>query len=414
MDAFPEPASGQSLTAKLAVYVFSALAVLAIAMSPGIKSAGQLPVLLMFLLSLLFCFRKPNFNKGDYLLVGALALMMFSAIPQAIISQQGQPVDGPSRYFIAATIFIALSHIRTSPKLILYGAIGSALITLAAGITELRINNNRLDLGIGIIESGTVLNMMVFIMLPFLWAVNQLKLRLLIFLAITICITFMFLTGARGAWLAAMFTGSVFIFLKFTENRLKIFLSLIIGCSLIATIAYHSSERVADRFNSSVKEISMLHDTSIPTSTNLRLNMWQQAIEGFKRGPWIGISYAENIELKNEILKQKDPKAYYNGEGRDSAHNEILNSMLYKGIFGLIALLLLYLVPLWNFIKYLKDDSVLVQALAQAGVCCVTSAFISGLTEAPLMHTSVATTFAMIIILITHSIHQARKQANLM
>jgi O-antigen ligase len=403
----PAQEGKQTFIKHVIVCMFSILLVLAIAMSPGIKSAGQLPVLILFFWSLFFCFRKNTLDKKDYALIAALSFMLISAVPQAIISEQGQPLDGPSRYLIAAIIYIALSHLKTPPLLIVYGAIGSAGITVAAGSYEiLNTNHGRLDLGIGIIESGTVLSMILFILLPFFTVFPQKKVKAIFILAILICITFMILTGARGSWLAAVVSAVVFIFLKFQKNRFLIFFSLILSILIIGTAVYHSSERFSQRVDASIIEIQSLHDTNIVTSTNLRLLMWNHAWEGFKKNPLTGISYAENARLKRQFIKESNTSEVYSADDRGSAHNEMLTSMLYKGIIGLIALLCLYFVPLSFFIKYVQSESPATQALAISGTCCVTSAFISGLTEAPLMHTSVATTFAMIIILIANGIKQ--------
>lgn len=408
----PVQKNKQILIKQLAVYTFSILLVLAIAMSPGIKSAGQLPVLILFFLSLLLCFRKNTLNKKDYALIATLSFMVISAIPQAVVSDQGQPLDGPSRYFIAAIIFIALSHLKTSPFLIVYGAIGSAGITMTAGLYEIiTTTHNRLDLGIGIIESGTILSMMLFIMLPFISVSPQKRIKVILSLAILICITFMILTGARGSWLAALVSASVFIFFKFQKKRLIIFSSLILCIMLTGTATYYASERFSQRVDASINEIQSLHNTDIVTSTNLRILMWNHAWEGFKSNPLIGISYAENARLKQQFLKKNNTSEVYSADGRGSAHNEMLTSMLYKGIIGLAALLCLYLVPLSVFLKNIHSETSALQALSLAGTCCITSAFISGLTEAPLMHTSVATTFAIIIILIANGIKQLEIKA---
>jgi len=389
------------------IYVFSVLSILAIAMSPGIKSAGQLPVLILFFISLIFCFRKPHLSKSDYALISALVFMVVSAIPQAIMSQQGQPLDGPSRYLIAAIIFIALSHIKTSPLLIIYGIAGSAMFTILAGGYEMvTTNHSRLNLGIGIIESGTVLSMIVSIALPFIALPSQKRLRPLLIFVLLTCLFFMIATGARGSWLAVIISTSVFIFLKYQKKRLIIFSALFITLLISGTVTYYSSERFSQRIDASIVEISSLHDTNIATSTNLRLLMWNHAWEGFKQGPLFGISYKENARLKRQSIEKNNTTEVYSADGRGSAHNEILTSMLYKGIVGLLALLCLYLVPLLIFLKHIKNSHPKIQALALAGICCVTSAFISGLTEAPLMHTSVATTFAMMIILIVTGINQ--------
>ena len=413
MDAFNSflPPKEEPPVKKLLTLTVSILLFAAVAMSPGINHAGQIPVLFLFFICLPLCYKSPNFTKEGLLLILALTALLISSIPQAVVSNQGQPLDGPARYVIVAIIFLGLGRLHISPFLIMLGAAISVIISIFVTALTPFHPSGRLSLGIGIIEAGTVLSMYTFILLAFLPTTNNLKLKTTLIVLALSAIILIVLTGAKGSWLAFIFTFVIFALLTAKKNRFKAALLSLTLLTLISSGAYMSSDVAKKRGDDLVTDIQNIEDLTIHTSLSARLIMWKHAWEGFTISPLTGLPYKENAELKKKYGIKYQVEDYLDSDGRGSAHNEIFNSLVHRGFFGFLSLILLYLVPLWLFIKRMNCSNIQIKVLSTAGICTVSSAFISGLSEAPLMHTSVATTYGIIVIILLSAILQLERKS---
>lgn len=400
--------TSQDKLKKLFTFIYVNLAYATIYFSPGVEHGGQIPLFFLFLLSIPLIFSKKCYIDIDKKFIVAFALMFVSAIPLAVKSGAGEALDAPSRFIIIATVFTALYRIPVTPKWLIRSAILACSIATGVYFFEILAAStrriHRVGLGIGILESAYTLTIMFFICITGFLIEKDRIWKVMTVISAVAAIIIIIQTGTRGAWLAVLITG--LIYMRFLAPTLfwRRALMISVSCSVILILSYNLSSTVSKRVDTSVTEFQLLGKLEKATSTNRRLIYWEQALEGFFQSPLTGINYEENAQLRRKYAKQYNVKLTGTDDGRSSSHNEILNAMVKKGMFGLIAVLLIYLLPLKHFLRKLKSTQPAVKPYALAGISTISVMFISGLTEAPLMHTSVSVTYGMVLILLYHSI----------
>lgn len=390
---------------KTIAFIFINLALAAIYFSPALNHGGQGPLLFLFLLSIPLLLSKQRWQLLDTKFVAPFIFIFMAAIPLAIKSSDGEAIDAPSRFLIVSVVFIAFYGFKFDGKWILRSAmLASALAFLFAVYETSQTGTHRVNLGIGILESGYTLAIMLFACMLAVTQETTAKWKSLAGISTILCVIALLLTGARGAWLAVILTSPVFILLTCKKNAFKTLLVTGVLLILTCTSLLNVSDTFKKRVNSTVKELKLIGELEKSTSTNQRLIFWLHAWEGFKTNPITGISYQENASLRSEYSKRYNLHLPGTEDGKGSSHNEILNAMVQKGIIGLAAILLIYLIPLRHFLKKLKSQNSSVRSYSIIGICTISVIAISGLTEAPLMHGSVSVTYGMMLILLYHAI----------
>jgi len=389
----------------LIAFVYVSLAYATIYFSPGMPHGGQGPLLFLFLISIPFAFSKKSFQNLDKKFFFAFVFVFLAAIPLAIKSSEGEALDAPFRYLIIAVVFLALYRIPIDGKWVLRSAVLACLIAFVISCHEvITTGTSRTNIGIGILESAYTIAMLVFVCLSSLTTEKNRFWKVLAAISIIAGATALIQTGTRGAWLATFITAIVFFTFLSTRKNIKLIAIAGLISILAISFGYNYSETISKRINSTVYDLRKLGDFNEATSTNLRLLYWKHAWEGFQLSPITGISYQENANLRQQFATEYKVHMVGVNDGRSSSHNEILNAMVQKGLLGLMAIILIYLIPLKHFVKKLKSTNQTVRFYAISGICTITSIAVSGLTEAPLMHTSVSVTYGMLLILLYHSI----------
>ncbi len=391
--------------ATIFTFVFASLAYATIYFSPGIPHGGQGPLLFLFLISIPLAFSKKSFQNLDKKFFFVFVFVFLVAIPLAVKSGEGEALDAPSRFLIMAIVFLALYRIPINGKWVFRSAMLACLVAFILALYEVVVTKTyRVNLGIGILESAYTLSMLIFLCLSAVMVERDKVWKLIAIFSVIAGSTALLQTGTRGALLATILAG--IIFLKFLSSR-KYYKTIMITLIIILVtvfVSYNTSITVSKRVKSTIKELQLLGEMKRKTSTNIRLIYWEHAWEGFKQSPLTGLSYQDNANLKRQFKEKYKVRLTGMKDGRSSSHNEILNTMVQKGLLGLMAIMLIYLIPLQHFAKKLKSTNQTVRFYAISGICTISAIAVSGLTEAPLMHTSVSVTYGMLMILLYHSI----------
>jgi len=391
--------------ATISAFVFVSLAYATIYFSPAIPHGGQGPLLFLFFISIPLAFSKRGFQNLDKKFFFAFVFVFLAAIPLAIKSGEGEALDAPSRFLIIAIVFLALYRIPIDGKWVLRSAMLACLTAFIVAVYEVATTKTfRVNLGIGILESAYTLSMLIFVCLAASIVERNKIWQFIAIISVIAGTAALLQTGTRGAWLATVIAAIIFLKLLSSKRCYKrVIIGLIVVC-ITVFISYSTSITVSKRVNSTIKELQFLGEAKRVTSTNLRLIYWEHAWVGFKKSPITGLSYQENAILKQQFVKKHQVRLTGVKDGRSSSHNEILNAMVQKGLLGLMAIILIYLIPLKHFAKKLKSTNQTVRFYAISGICTISAIAVSGLTEAPLMHTSVSVTYGMLMILLYHSI----------
>lgn len=181
-------------------------------------------------------------------------------------------------------------------------------------------------------------------------------------------------SGSRGGWLAIPVF--LIIFLHFNWNRLP--LKMVAGVIVLAIASmlalYATSDTVNQRVNAMVSDIKDYQLGNRDTSTGIRWQLYEAAIDIFGRHPFVGVGptgFAREMQPMMEAGKLTLEAAHL---GRGEVHNDILAKTAGMGMFGLVAILALYLVPLRMFWQATRSA---VREVRRTGILGIT--FVSGI-----------------------------------
>lgn len=184
------------------------------------------------------------------------------------------------------------------------------------------------------------------------------------------------LSASRGAWIALplILMGIVMLY-QLTKRQTFIFLSL---CSLLLASSYfipqtgvkHRIHQAIAAFQPNTKEVSV----------SARLNIWKVGIPMIMKQPLLGWGEARAEEEKQQLVKHKQapPMILHIGHW----HSIFIEKVIKQGLIGLLALMILFLVPLTIFIKVIQQCQIEEnRVLAYCGVLVILSHMIFGLSD---------------------------------
>jgi len=195
-----------------------------------------------------------------------------------------------------------------------------------------------------------------------------------------------FLSGSRGSWVALPILLALLIW--FIRSALPRTTVIVIGVLLLVLpiVSYVTPGlHVAKRVDDAIEQLSKYSNSTIDspvreTSVGTRLEMWQAALTIFKQHPVLGVGWGGYKPNASKLVKQgkRNPSAAAWGH----PHNEYFSVMASSGTIGLVALLMLFFVPMRNFIFAIKSGSDSARVLGMAGVILVVGYMNFALTEA--------------------------------
>ncbi len=380
------------------------MAALLVAIALILPSGSQPVALLLFLLTLPVIFKRPSEHanvSGLWILM--LLAPLLTSIPLFVSSGTGEALAAGARYFVAALVLLGLSRIRLDPLLLLRAASAAGILAVLFNLNQL--NEMRVNWGVGYLDSGYISVLLVCLSLAqlhldrgrFWW-------RLIAMIGIACLIFAALKTGTRGAW-PAMIGILLMQFMLSAFSRARKILIALAGVVALA-IAVVAVPTVKNRIDLTIYEAqSYYQENNRNSSVGFRLDLWHIALEEFIESPIWGVSFQRRSEIMDSYIKRHPDSAAVGNDGRSSAHNEILNALSKRGLLGVLAVLLLYLVPIRFFIRHIRlGDSETVNQLALAGTGIAISMIICGITEAPLMNVRVGTTYGFFMIFLYHLI----------
>jgi len=189
------------------------------------------------------------------------------------------------------------------------------------------------------------------------------------------------ISGSRGGWLAipAVLILFCFAFLK-KRNLKQAFLHAVLLIAALGSVFAALKNEVVTRYDTAIVEIdNYAEHRDANTSVGLRLEAWRAAAMNIVEKPILGWSYKDYAAQLKALATKKETSESITELA--NTHNNYIEVWLHQGIFGLLALLALYVVPFWFFCKRLRSPNTTVQALAVGGASLLASFFIFGLTQ---------------------------------
>jgi O-antigen ligase len=193
-----------------------------------------------------------------------------------------------------------------------------------------------------------------------------------------------FLSETRGTWLGIPFLCAITAIVLFDRFEFKKKITVMLLGVILLTGLFALSPRVQKRIVAVEHEITVYSTDSLSdTSVGTRLGLWKTSMMLFAEHPLIGIG-KENFQPTLQRLGR---------EGKISpviarqihSHNEIFYNMVTLGMFGLVGLMALYLVPLMFFASKFQHNDQELRAVAGMGVILCVGYMIFGLTDVMLM-----------------------------
>lgn len=344
--------------------------------------------LLMLLLALTVWIFRPAgmattvWNK-DWTIYAVSMLAMTAAL---FISQSyhqnyfPHPYDGASRYWLAIPVFLFLRRLNLKIFPMLQYAFPVAAIAgfLLAKDVGGRSGIHTLDV-IHFGDFEMILGVMSLFSINWLGH-DRLPLRIIKILGFVAGVAASFASGSRGGWLALPVFVVIFFYFH-AAGKSRIIIATTAGIiALVLVLLYSFNPMVNQRVGNLAYEASALNQGNQDTSTGVRWQLYKAAVEIFSNHPVFGVGpdgFALEMTPMLEAGKITPAAAEL---GRGEVHNDILCKAAGMGIFGLVAMVGVYLVPIGLFWKVGKSVSGSVKRTGILGVVFVSGFFVFGLT----------------------------------
>lgn len=237
---------------------------------------------------------------------------------------------------------------------------------------------------------------------------TQLKPTALCFLAALFGILGSFLSTARGGWIGVPFIVLFILWSYRCSFSKKFFTSVLTVITLLIITAVSIPQtRIMERIEAAKNEIAayISHDNG-STSVGARFDMWESSLLMAKEKPIFGWGVAGVTEKRKEQHQQGLISEF--ATQFNHAHNQFLDDLSKRGIFGLLALLGVLFVPLHFFWRNIKSDVLEVKTVAILGsVHCLSVIFYS-LSQGFFTHNSGSIFYFFLVVVFYGLLHSLK------
>ena len=328
----------------------------------------------LFAIALLHFIRQPraawtlkNISGTEWAVVLSLSAGILAVLITQVLRQEltFKPYDGPLRVLLGAPVFLLLLKKKVNFVQVFQYICPLSLIILLLFVhffpapkeawAEGRFGTYFVDPN----TIGVYTMLLGFLCFFSIDAVNKdsVLLRLLKYMGVLAGFYLEFKSQTRGAWIAAPAMLVLWLIVDWQEkSKVTIYSSMLMTIIVILGL-YFFVDAFNTRINSiNTEVIAWINKSNTYTSAGLRLSFWQMSWILFKQNPFLGygdLGYQAQLMLP-EIQKTFSQEAI-SQFGLVGSHNEYLANMVRSGVFGLIAVLLEFCVPLVVFIRGLKS-----------------------------------------------------------
>ena len=191
------------------------------------------------------------------------------------------------------------------------------------------------------------------VLLYALFKTNNKLILALLFALLNFSSLIIFMLMSRGAFIAFMFVLVVMILFKlyisFKNNYLKV---LLISITVILSFSFTETYINQSENNVLVERLGSLNNTQ-DASINSRLRYFNDAFLSIKNNPLIGVGIG-NWKFYSILYDYEDMEDYIVPV---YVHNDFLHTATEIGIIGLIAFILIFVIPLSNLTVLLKKGT---------------------------------------------------------
>lgn len=392
--------------------------------------------LLLLILSIMVLILRPSSMSPvvwDKEMVAYLVAM--AALPMATFLSQSYhqdynapPYDAASRFLLAVPILLLLRRVKFNVVAVVqYGFPTGAIVGLIVGLIEYdvtiysRLRTSFLD---AIHFGDFELILGVLSLLSINWISRDVfALRMLKIAGFLAGIYASYASSSRGGWLAIPVFLAIFYYfnvLKVSGKTLGV-ITLLVLTSVVSSYQFNQNIRQYIQginyyiFNGPSDEIKEFYRGNPDTDTGVRLQLYKAAIQIFARNPLFGVGTEGFKDAMTPMQQSGELTASAAAVGRGEVHNEILSRTVGMGIFGLVAILLIFIVPLKIFIRRARSVTAQVRQSGILGITFVSGFFVFGLTV-DILNLTMASAFysftVAVLLAASLNIHHAEQPPN--
>ncbi len=208
----------------------------------------------------------------------------------------------------------------------------------------------------------------------------QNKYRLIFWMLSLLAFVGIIIAGSRGAMLtfiSANFILAVVVFLFDKENR-RFIAQSVIAVTILFTFVIFANSTIEQRFAHIDTEIAQWQQKQNKTSSVIdRIEMYRSGLIAFSKRPIWGYGYHAAAQEAAKVCLIPAAKKRINRYWH--LHNEYISALVNAGIFGWLALMMLFLVPLYFFGNAYKSNHN--KDIAISGFAIILTYMISGITH---------------------------------
>lgn len=171
----------------------------------------------------------------------------------------------------------------------------------------------------------------------------------------------------RSSWMLLPILGLVFLLgLRNWKRRHKVYCALAVCVALVVSAA--SIWTFSTRMHEISKDVQGFATSSNrDTSFGIRLQLWHASLLMFQKSPIVGVGPSKFRDELRELQTQGIVTAEV-VEGFGEPHNDMLAALAGYGVFGILSILTLYLLPAAVFFRRMASDDRVVRVGAQLGL----------------------------------------------
>lgn len=337
--------------------------------------------------------QKWQLAKADKWLIFSFLFYFITFMLSIIINKDSfREIDNPSRILLFIPLLLLFSQFPIKIKTILYSVPVGAMITgLVALFQKFQLGYDKPFPEIMHIQAGNIaisLAIYSLVIAIYFTVKKEYKSALFSFIGVMLAMSTSALSGARGGWVGLPIVLLTILFLYRQYISKKLIFSLIAVIAIgITTLISNPKFGIEQRYNDAKYDISQyIENNNKLTSLGARFDMWANALIAIKQAPLFGHGSKGYELFKYQQINTKQMEKttlQFN-----SLHNQYLESWVKRGFIGFIGLILVTLIPLFYFIRSLKEHNLEIKCIAILGIIHVLSHLFYFTSQSFLAHNS--------------------------
>ena len=325
--------------------------------------------------------RAPLSRDAKLIFVAMLVFMAVAVLSYLFVDMSEislKKLGRYARFLLLIPIFYLLRRVRVPPQTLWYGCAVGAIV---AGITAMdqvwwHLVSAPLDRAAGSVhpiifgDMALLLGVLSLAGVSYFWQQRRALIALPI-LAALLGLLASFLSASRGGWLAL--PAFTVLFAWYGQRLVQVqrwhYAAAATALVIMVAAAYLVPQTgVQARIDEARLEVSDYFTYHIAdTSVGARLEMWKSAWRIFRDHPIIGTGLGDGyVAAKQALIDSGDADPII--AEFDHPHNEYLAALATRGLIGLTALLVLFIVPARTFFRWARDGAAEQRAAGIAGL----------------------------------------------